>query len=1305
MLRRLLPLVLLLCAGIALAQAPVDRVTVTSETAQTAVLDPANWTKVYPNERYFDAIRPMLVRFPGLAERVYAKIAEGYTVEKAELVLAWEKQEGVAPERGRRGWGAEDAYANDPGKWSALARPVLKAWSVDDPALGPTADAYVNGLGYWSRGGGIGDGRDRLATAFGPLPLHAGSTTATFDLTALLADARYGASLGARLRGLEERGLQVNKAELFDLKYNSQEGGWFDVYSWRVETGYMKIWVKTPTVVVTLRRDPAAARKAGALPKPLDFAAYRAALAQKPDGQPSYAPPANWEAAIAKHTTKPTDMPDWQWQRVTELRKLRGWNLGRFDMGPFLSGDRAQYEKYAQSLLAVAPHHWDGHLSSDWSLAPAAYPELFSPGVRDHITRYWTAWLHPETADAENPRQRSYFRSYNWTLGTQNFNTNSIAGAYLAAQYLNAPYPLADARYGLENILLRLYGFYDGANQEAGDTYYQALSVAGLQMVGKYAQDPVDKLMGQIASEREVEQLISVYHPGLRRITYPMGRGELKYQLLFQDGPYHAVHLLSRQGALIHTDRVKWEEKIHNVPVFGSEGLPSRYATLAPWGPEEWANIVDEKSYPWMAFARVWQFAPDEGRSGWNVHSLGRNWALGSRAETRGYAGVTPLTAQWRRAEKTVTSMEDLSTLQMSFGINGVFLQSMVGLGAVQHNGKVIALTPLPPRRSMSSPPNPDYAGGWRAKDPNYNPTSFNALHTSLAVMTFGDVSQRELWIGDRKVDQLSGASSPANPDQKYEWERYLKTSGKNSVYAKDGDLIAIKDGVTYVALIPVTLNALARDQQVEVAYDWPVLYVNTFLYRDSKGLNLDDLYNTERKASAGYVIEMGDESEYGSFDKFRAHMKAAALSITWNDKGYHDIAYRSGDDTLEMGFHAWRMDDTFFAGQSWPAYTRVNGVEDYLPKAVQRETPWSIQGSTGRLVKGGAVLQSEPGYRAYLLAETKSGTYTAYNPMPDPLYFAFTLPNGAQVRADGRLGMTRMRIKPAEGKAWIDYQLKPGQAGYPTLATALLLTGFAKQPEVVFNGTTLKKLATVTLDGKPAYVVPLTAKVDVKALPARVADAEKAASAVTSFSRSGTLARETYYHDWYIVGPFDNQDYAGQNFQLKDFGPEQGLDLKATYQGLKPGEKGPEATPVQWRPVLKDGEPVLTSLPIDLMSQFALNRGVIAYLAATIVSDRDRTVQLLTGGDERLGVWVNGGRVVYNKGYRLAYKDQDRAFITLKKGENPVLIKVSHGYESWRLYFRLADEKGLPLTEGVTYKGAHGEMPAGGDARLAFPL
>jgi len=103
----------LLLAAAAPAAPTVESV-ITITNVETAVLDPANWDKPFPGQRYFDAIRPLLVRFPGAAETILAKLHEGYAIDKAELVLDWEKQEGAGPERGRAGWGSEGEYTQRP---------------------------------------------------------------------------------------------------------------------------------------------------------------------------------------------------------------------------------------------------------------------------------------------------------------------------------------------------------------------------------------------------------------------------------------------------------------------------------------------------------------------------------------------------------------------------------------------------------------------------------------------------------------------------------------------------------------------------------------------------------------------------------------------------------------------------------------------------------------------------------------------------------------------------------------------------------------------------------------------------------------------------------------------------------------------------------------------------------------------------------------------------------------------------------------------------------------------------------------
>jgi hypothetical protein len=85
-------------------------------------------------------------------------------------------------------------------------------------------------------------------------------------------------------------------------------------------------------------------------------------------------------------------------------------------------------------------------------------------------------------------------------------------------------------------------------------------------------------------------------------------------------------------------------------------------------------------------------------------------------------------------------------------------------------------------------------------------------------------------------------------------------------------------------------------------------------------------------------------------------------------------------------------------------------------------------------------------------------------------------VPGGVTVTTDGRVGLLRVMVRPKERKLWVDYAIKADQKT-PDMATALLVTGWDAAPIVERNGVPLAgKLATLTVDGKKAFVVPLFA-------------------------------------------------------------------------------------------------------------------------------------------------------------------------------------------------------------------------------------
>ena len=141
-----------------------------------------------------------------------------------------------------------------------------------------------------------------------------------------------------------------------------------------------------------------------------------------------------------------------------------------------------------------------------------------------------------------------------------------------------------------------------------------------------------------------------------------------------------------------------------------------------------------------------------------------------------------------------------------------------------------------------------------------------------------------------------------------------------------------------------------------------------------------------------GLVLEMGDSQQHGSFEAFVRHIDAAELTATWNEgKRQLDVAYRWGGDLLEAGFTTdfGQSNNGHFpidpgAQERAIPYRRLNGAWPYLPAGLERDTSWAQQGTTGRLEKNGAVLVTERGSKAYLIADPVSGAVVGYNPLPD---------------------------------------------------------------------------------------------------------------------------------------------------------------------------------------------------------------------------------------------------------------------------------------------------------------------------------
>lgn len=1052
----------------------------------------ADWTTEQPGAPVFDAIhRSLLLRFPAAAETIAAALAKGGEIARVDLVLPYVDIE-FFPMHYRSPSGMSfmgDLWVRLPPRWHAVAWPLRQPWRADRET-GPTYNASVNGRRYWSRFGAQQTEQDRYPVRFGPTEVSPDHIEGRMEITALLNDEAYGATLAARLRAFADQGLIVRKWETYDARYN--HGG----YEYGGAPGHRGIRIGAPRLEVTFRE--------GKTP-PLVLAAAVDPVAAPAAGQPTAVNlnAAEIAAVIARYGVRqPSGMPDWQWQRVRELIAHGG--------GHAFAATPQAYAAWLDELLGTPYRMFMGHhtplMAEHYLLYGAAMPEP----VREHLRRYFEGWLLPGKPYHElthnqwgiwiAPENSYYARTGDWRgnhsfyrdsytrfMSTMNFNHLAATGALLGGAMIDDPYALDDGRHALEVILARLWSWYDGTTQESIDHYYLGLTLLAQKTFADLGPSKFDRMLGRSILMKTVEELAACYHPALRRFISPSGRTGIAYLLGVNEGPNAILHTLSRQGAL---HDVANPERL-GMPAFGQDLPPGQVGlqTLrGPWAPLWMANLVDDKPLPFQMTATFKMWGAHREKPLWSRSYQGHHYGLASR-DIHVDNETVPLMAQWRRNEQAADAVQEVGTLLMRYGMNRTeFYDSLFhgsdkanpngsvgtqggGLATLQWHNKAIAL----------ASPFHDLHGG------RVLPDEVVSLQSSIALANYQTTPTWTLYIDDQPVTTLPARATAANR-------------------------LYVEDGVTYVALIPIPATDLGRTEEIVVTDGGPPVamqgggslaptwIINNYnFYRPDapwKRTEIDGKRVT--RAIGGFVIELGDREEYGSFAAFRQQLAEATLDVRWDDAtGVAHVTYSSGGDTLEAGYRP-EYEDGKAPGDQCFTYRRVNGAWPYLAEGIERETDVSIMGVTGRLEKGGVVVTHQPGRMAYLLTEPRSGTVFVSNPLPDPQYMEVSLAGGERILADGRLGMLQLAYEPgANGGLDVRYAVKEGQSG-PEMATALVLDGFDRVPRVTLND----ELCAPVVDEAKRIMIPLAAAMPPAAVAAnltRHAPLQSAALAATA--------------------------------------------------------------------------------------------------------------------------------------------------------------------------------------------------------------
>ena len=691
----------------------------------------------------------------------------------------------------------------------------------------------------------------------------------------------------------------MRKVETYDSRYRSLG----DAYEWAMPTGGHGLRFASPRLVLTARPATRSGTTAVTLPAPLDAAAL---FGTADDSRPTAVLPAPAEIIQRARRAVSFDgkgREDWEIERVRELRRVGGDRVSNWGEIDDEAGYKA-YEARLREVLAIPPRYWQGWTIQDDLLAWHLFRDLIPPPVQDHMKAYWRAWLqpdlpteafvHPQSRDAIDYWKRnrdwrgraSFFRDgYNYVVSTQNFNHTAAMGALLGGAMIDGAYPMADGRHGLEALPLRFWSFLDGSTQEMLDHYYLSITLSAQKMFADFAPTrarpadgphpgrphhgdagqplsshaaPLRRLFGSGAHSRRAGR--AGWH--LRRAAHrlPEGRGELPRQAGLGEGAGHAgLGLRLPAGARGDADAAV---------ALGADlgGRPHRPQARAIRG-----DLGGDDARPLQAALVATLLSRALARAGQHRHAR----------------LTVDLLGQWVRRPLASAGLEDLGTLTARYVANGPDLATTRG-GVTPQAG--LLLTYQSRNRAIVF-----------AK-PHSNRERFLAA------------------LGKEDVSRLATVIGLWNFDEPRHWEIFAGATKVDSFphRAAAGERILIRDGVSYLAILPLPASDLGRDAEIEIAPGIagkveptgaavaPALTISLFnLRRDAPIAVRDlDLAAINTRTYGGFVLEMGDIQQHGSFEGFVRHIGEAELKAEWNDeKRQLDVAYRSGGDLMEAGF------------------------------------------------------------------------------------------------------------------------------------------------------------------------------------------------------------------------------------------------------------------------------------------------------------------------------------------------------------------------------------------------------------------
>jgi len=513
----------------------------------------------------------------------------------------------------------------------------------------------------------------------------------------------------------------------------------------------------------------------------------------------------------------------------------------------------------------------------------------------------------------------------------------------------------------VQEAIVRLETYLDmcrqlGVGSEYNSPTYNPLSLSCVESIAGLSRSLRARVVARVIAERLWSEIALRFHAPSSQFAAPHSRAYMDDTLCFPSGLKLTLYPLLPGGVFL--DRQSFPELGQDLQSVAENSLIRHF--LDP----HLAAICEHKEFPYLVQARKYRAFRREGPDTWpggffdTVTYMTERYAVGSAQRTFcGGNGTTPFQVHWTKVARA-SKPGDVHTLYPRYRLNDALPTLKHGVYA--ENGYI---HPLQHRNTTIVLYRPKLACNGKMK----------SLCASALIP---------------KPDEIDAVYTGYPP----------KKVAKFPVSLKKPVPVFIEDGGVYLALHPLAATERGRREAMRLETAQQHLVISWYNLQSDEEQTWDE--ETFLATRNGFVVEVGDAKEYGSFDGFAKAVGRPHIKDTLAD-GIRTVSYS-------------RVGRTMLVKQRVATHqylAREYDGEEYVGPMLN--SPHIVASLDGSVRLGDATLRAAPGNPKWLTVEPTTGSYVVLYPFRWACPLHLTTPKG-ELRCEG-FRMGRVVYRPGE--------------------------------------------------------------------------------------------------------------------------------------------------------------------------------------------------------------------------------------------------------------------------------------------------